>query len=196
MWRSVHCILLHSTANRQVGILVREVTAFKEQLRFFKWPSILAGGKVDELSISDCWHRTLTPMLSDFNFTPSDPAYSLITGDTLLPPQEELITPSMVIHSSLDPTVLTNASNDDEEDVDPDRHITNARAPVDADGLLPVPELVKWFSTLPRLRSIYNDGLHESRKLGINVPTFGMRTMLPAGRNGANEPEYTSYTHY
>jgi len=28
------------------------------------------------------------------------------------------------------------------------------------------------------------------------IPTYGSRVELPPGRQGADEPEYTSYTHY
>ncbi|KAF8974010.1 Endonuclease/exonuclease/phosphatase [Flammula alnicola] len=167
---------------RQSAILVRETSALRRQLAVDEWPCIIAG---------------------DFNFTPSDPAYSLLTGDALLPSQEEVIPYSMVVHSSLDPTILINvppsamaAEGDETEDIDPDRHITNARAPVDEDGLLSIPELVDWFSKLPKVRSAYNDGLRETRQLGRNIPTYGTRVGLPSGRYGADEPEYTSYTHY
>ncbi|PPQ88628.1 hypothetical protein CVT25_010204 [Psilocybe cyanescens] len=164
---------------RQVGILLREVTAFREELSINNWPTIIAG---------------------DFNFTPIDPAYSLVTGDTLLSVQKETITSSRVVHSSIDPSVVTNtpiaAVEDEAGDVDPDRVIVNARPPRPEEGILTIPEIEKWFSTLPKPHSAYNIGIHASRESGNNLPTFGARNALPSGRNGSNEPEYTSYTHY
>ncbi|EEB96109.1 hypothetical protein MPER_04811, partial [Moniliophthora perniciosa FA553] len=53
---------------RQAGILKREVIKFRDEENHSDWPCIVAG---------------------DFNFTPDDPAYSLIVGDTLLPSQED-----------------------------------------------------------------------------------------------------------
>lgn len=140
--------------------------------------------------------------ISDFNFTPSDPAYTLAVGDTLLPEQEAMILSSLVIHSSVDPSVGTNtpASNTtpdkDSEDVDPDHVITNARQAEPRDGLLTIPQFTAWFSSLPNLRSAYNDGLQEFSKLANTLPTYGSGVILPSGRRGLHEPVYTSYTHY
>ncbi|KAF8912750.1 Endonuclease/exonuclease/phosphatase [Gymnopilus junonius] len=163
---------------RQLAILLREVVAFRKGLSADRWPCILAG---------------------DFNFSPADPAYSLATGDPLLVKQEETITPSLVVHSSRDPRILENpkaAVEDESEDADPDRVITNARPATAEDGLLSIPELVDWFSVLPTLRSAYSDGLHEALRRGYNLPTYGTRVSLAPGRRGSDEPEYTSYTHY
>ncbi|KDR85084.1 hypothetical protein GALMADRAFT_83454 [Galerina marginata CBS 339.88] len=164
---------------RQAGMLLREVTAFRRDLSVDRWPCIIAG---------------------DFNFSPIDPAYSLITGDSLLPSQEDTISPSLVVHASLDPTVMENAPTppaaEDESEDDPDRVITNARPATIDDGLLTIPELVDWFSKLPTPRSAYNDGLHEARKHDNNLPTYGTRVALTPGRRGSDEPEYTSYTHF
>ncbi|CAA7266530.1 unnamed protein product [Cyclocybe aegerita] len=167
---------------RQLGIMIREVTAFREKLSAAHWPCVLAG---------------------DFNFTPSDPAYSLAVGDDLLPEQEQIIHPSRVVHSSLDPSVLLNlpatpkgTDEDDAEAVDPDRVITNARPAKPEDGLLTVPEIVAWFRQLPRLRSAYSDGIAAARGHGYDLPTFGIRAQPPIGRRGSEEPEYTSYTYY
>lgn len=135
----------------------------------------------------------------DFNFTPVDPAYSLATGDPLVAFQKDMITPSMVVHSSRDPRVVENskaAVEDESEDADPDRVITNARPATAEDGLLSVPEVVDWFSKLPTLRSAYSDGLKEARKCGYDIPTFGTRVSVATGRRGSDEPEYTSYTHF
>ena len=140
--------------------------------------------------------------IPDFNFTPSDPAYTLTVGDTLLPEQETMILSSLVIHSSVDPSVgpTTSASNtapdNDSEDIDPDRVITNARQAESHDGLLTISQFITWFSSLPNLRSAYNDGLQEVSKLSDTLPTYGPRVALPLGRRGSHEPAYTSYTHY
>ena len=114
-----------------------------------------------------------------------------------------MILSSRVVHATRDPSILSSipsavkSSEDDEaEDIDPDRNITNARPATDEDGLLDVPEIVEWFSTLPRLWSAYSEGLYQARTLRTMIPTYGSRVELPAGRQGADEPEYTSYTHY
>jgi len=105
----------------------------------------------------------------------------------------------MVVHSSRDPRVLENpkaAVEDESEDADPDRVITNARPATAEDELLSIPEVVDWFSKLPTLRSAYSDGLEEARKCGYDIPTFGTRVSQATGRRGSDEPEYTSYTHF
>ncbi|KAJ3514377.1 hypothetical protein NLJ89_g2416 [Agrocybe chaxingu] len=167
---------------RGSGIMIREAAAFRDKLSVAHWPCVLAG---------------------DFNFTPSDPAYSLAIGDDLLPEQEQIVHPSRVVHSSLDPSVLLNlpatpigADEDDVEAVDPDRVITNARPAKPEDGLLTIPEIVAWFRKLPRLRSAYSDGIAAARGHGYDLPTFGTRAQPPTGRRGSEEPEYTSYTYY
>jgi RNA exonuclease NGL2 len=114
-----------------------------------------------------------------------------------------MISSSLVIHSSVDASVgaITLASktapdNNESEDIDPDRVITNARNAETHDGLLTVSQLIDWFSSLPNLRSAYNDGLQEVSKLSDTLPTYGHRVTLPLGRRGSHEPAYTSYTHY
>lgn len=114
-----------------------------------------------------------------------------------------MIHTSRVVHATRDPSILTTTSNtvehskdDEPEDVDPDRNIVNARPAIKEDGLLDIPEIVEWFSTLPRLCSAYNEGLEQARRLGTIIPTYGTRVELPSGRQGGTEPEYTSYTHY
>ena len=181
---------------RQLGIMIREAASFKEEISANEWPTVMAGGKSDIV--------IPPPILisADFNFDPSDPAYSLMRGDPLLTTQEEKITPSMVIHSSIDPSILkslpTPKSNgdDEEEDVDPDRHITNARSPTPQDGLLSVAEIIEWFSQLPKFRSLYDDGLAKAQEHGTDTPTYGRRVSVQAERHGRYEPEYTSFTHY
>jgi len=166
---------------RQAAILLQEVVAFGIDQRAQKWPCILAG---------------------DFNFTPSDAAYTLTVGDTLLPDQKAMISSSLVIHSSVDASVGANTSNvalnldNDSEDIDPDRVITNARQAESHDGLLTISQFIAWFSSLPNLRSAYDDGLQEVSKLSDTLPTYGRRVTLPLGRRGSHEPAYTSYTHY
>lgn len=123
-------------------------------------------------------------------------------GDPLLKAQQDKITPSMVVHSSIDPSVSKSSSNpkpsgdDEEEDVDPDRHITNARSPTPQDGLLNVAEIVEWFSQLPKFRSLYDDGLAKAQEHDIDIPTYGQRVLVQVERHGKHEPEYTSFTHY
>ena len=108
-----------------------------------------------------------------------------------------MISSSLVIHSSVDASVTSNAAPDnDSEDIDPDRVITNARQAESHDGLLTIPQFIDWFSSLPNLRSAYNDGLQEASKLSDTLPTYGHRVTLPFGRRGLHEPAYTSYTHY
>lgn len=125
-----------------------------------------------------------------------------MVGDTLLPEQEAMISSSLVIHSSVDATVSANtlasnvAPDNDSEDMDPDRVITNARQAESHDGLLTNSQLVAWFSLMPNLRSAYNDGLQEVSKFSDTLPTYGRRMTLPLGRSGSHEPAYTSYTHY
>ncbi|KAF9473121.1 Endonuclease/exonuclease/phosphatase [Pholiota conissans] len=166
----------------ECAILIRETIAFKELHSANGWPCILAG---------------------DYNFAPNDPAYSLLTGDSLLSSQKELIIPSMVVHSSLDPVFpqatlssIKTGEEDEGDEIDPDRDIVNARAAVEADELLSIQEIIEYFSELPKLRSIYADGLCDARKYENNIRSYGDRVPAVHGRNGANEPEYTSYTHY
>jgi len=62
--------------------------------------------------------------------------------------------------------------------------------------LLSICELVALFSSDSPLRSAYNDGLRRCRTSLAGVKTFGDRVALPSARQGAYEPEWTSYTHY
>jgi hypothetical protein len=132
----------------------------------------------------------------DFNFGPADPAYSLLTGDTLLPEQEEILLPSYVVHVSVDPSVpLVSKTAQEEGESDPDRIITNARPAVTTDGQLSIPELKEFFSRIPKLRSAYDEGVGGNAHLH-ELPTFGRRVSLSPTRRGWWEPEYTSYTHW
>ncbi|KIK71097.1 hypothetical protein GYMLUDRAFT_66309 [Collybiopsis luxurians FD-317 M1] len=164
---------------RQAAILKREVVQFKRVIGHEDWPCIICG---------------------DFNFCPDDPAYSLIVGDPLLPTQEEKLRSSYVVHSTIDPSVATGTSQDDEtgeEGVDPDRNITNARSARRADGLLSTSELHELFSQSgPPLKSAYDAGLRDLRFAGKPTRTFGDRVSIAANRRGNFEPEWTSYTFY
>lgn len=139
----------------------------------------------------------MTEQTQDFNFTPGDAAYALLFGDLLLPTQEQAILDSRVIHATIDPTIpiVTTKANDDDE-ADPDRVITNARPAIPEDGLLTIPDIIAWFETLPKLRSSYSEGLRRAKEIGIELETYGTREGLTPGRQGFDEPEYTSYTFY
>jgi RNA exonuclease NGL2 len=127
----------------------------------------------------------------------------LLFGDPLLSTQEQSILDSRVVHATIDPAVLTTVSighsktrDDDNEASDPDRIITNARPATPEDGLLTLSEIAAWFSKLPRLKSAYCEGLRHAREIGMDVETYGTRGFLPPGRQGFDEPDYTSYTFY
>lgn len=129
----------------------------------------------------------------DFNFSPEDPAYSLLVGDPILPTQEALLAFSRVLHFTIDPSVPRTSTAAADEEGDPDAGITDARKALPEDGLLTTAELISTFSSHARhLRSAYDEGLREIP----DIPTFGDRVTLPAGRHGAHEPQWTSYTHY
>jgi len=136
---------------------------------------------------------------TDFNFSPDDPAYSLLVGDTLLADQEQRLLSSHVVHVSVDPTVPRSTKaipeEGNEEAVDPDRAITSARSATPADGLLSPAELAEFFSRIPKLRSVYDLGFGKVTDLG-GLQTFGSRVTLRRLRRGSYEPAYTSYTHY
>lgn len=197
----------------QVGILAREATRFKSaDSSRLSWPTILAGGKE-----SHCPHNSLfitSCFIPDFNFTPLDPAYSLLTTATLSPEHETMLSPSRVVHTSIDPTVsvatpAAAAADGDEaggaggsEEQDPDRVITNARPAKPEDGLLDSGSLVSLFSEFPRATSTYALGLsqylseaRDSQSDG-DIPIFGCTHSLPPATPGFYEPAFTSYTHY
>ena len=59
------------------------------------------------------------------------------------------------------------------------------------DGLLNPDELQELFSTVPLLRSAYDEwGLRDEHRI------FNSRIHVPEGRQGGSDPMYTSYTHY
>jgi RNA exonuclease NGL2 len=141
--------------------------------------------------------QLLIRFVPDFNFAPDDPAYSLLVGDSVLPTQENRLAPSRVVHRTVDPEVPTNhapAEEGGDGETDPDKIITNARPATRSDGLLTTAELVDLYAT--PARSIYDEGLLKHRGSTNKVVTYGDRICLQPSRRGANEPEWTSYTHY
>ncbi|EIN14201.1 Endonuclease/exonuclease/phosphatase [Punctularia strigosozonata HHB-11173 SS5] len=167
---------------RQVVVLKREVLAFRAALKADSWPCILSG---------------------DFNFSPDDPAYSLLVGDAVLPAQEARLEASRVVHVSVDPSVPITSSQaipeDDEgaatAEKDPDKIIVNARVAVSGDGLLSTPELAKFAGGAP-VRSAYDEAQRQQATINPSfIVTCGSRYGLE-GRKGFYEPQWTSYTHY
>ncbi|KAG5221234.1 Endonuclease/exonuclease/phosphatase [Salix suchowensis] len=115
--------------------------------------------------------------------------------------QEALISPSLVVHKSIDPAVpptgLEVAKEGEKgESTDPDRVITDARSAVEDDGLLSVPEFLETFQSQAPWCSVYDDGLSRIKSQFPNIKTFGDRVNIATTRKGAHEPEWTSYTHY
>ncbi|EKM83805.1 hypothetical protein AGABI1DRAFT_51286, partial [Agaricus bisporus var. burnettii JB137-S8] len=164
---------------RQAGILVREVVDLQKQQHAEGWPCIIAG---------------------DFNCTPNDAAYSLLTGQPLNNDHKDHLSHSRVTHVSVDPTVPKSSVNSAEdegesEESDPDRIITNARSATETDGLLNNAELVSLYTQGHVLQSAYNEGLSRiSNSPGIAL--YGEREHLPTTQPGFHEPSYTCYTHY
>ncbi|KAJ3538493.1 hypothetical protein NMY22_g5134 [Coprinellus aureogranulatus] len=149
----------------------------------------------------------------DFNFTPLDPAYSLLTTGTLNADHDGTLSPSRVVHVSIDPSIsvgkLAATADGDEaggagggEEKDPDRVITNARPANAEDGLLDSHSLISLFSKFPRATSLYDRGLslylskQTSLESADDIPTFGRAHSLAPDTSGFHEPAYTSYTHY
>lgn len=167
---------------RQAGILIREVLNFRQSMKLDHWPCIIAG---------------------DFNFTPDDPAYSLLVGDSLTEAQSQRLHMSHVIHMTIDPTIVPTAKKADDEEgdgseTDPDRVINNSRVATSSDGLLSDLELTSLFINGAKLRSAYDEGQRTQRDNGTpgDLYTFGDRVSLPPTRLGAHEPMWTSYTNY
>ncbi|KIM85320.1 hypothetical protein PILCRDRAFT_66690 [Piloderma croceum F 1598] len=167
-------------SSRQAGILVREVVKFRNDIGHDGWPCLISG---------------------DFNFAPDDPAYSLLVGDQLLPTQENRLAPSRVVHFTVDPDVYhtTHAPAEEEEagndgEIDPDKIITNARPATPSDGLLTTAELADLYAN--PARSAYDEGLSKHRQTTKDLVVYCDRVNLEPFRRGANEPEWTSYTHY
>ncbi|KLO20260.1 Endonuclease/exonuclease/phosphatase [Schizopora paradoxa] len=168
---------------RQAYILARSVEEFKAAHDLKNSPSVIAG---------------------DFNFTPTDPAYSMLVGDPVLSTRAADFTVSRVVHVSLDPSVPIadpKKAVDDEEDggeqpeeEDPDRVIKNARPARPEDGLLEAGELEKLFidgSAGEPLQSLYDQWqFHGPGR------AFVSRAPEAVNRRGKNEPIYSSYTHF
>lgn len=142
--------------------------------------------------------------MTDFNFGPSDAAYSLLVGDPLSEQQIEDIEKSRVVHVTIDPSVPVLDPNlaikEDEEggevdpEQDPDRVIKNARAAKSEDGLLGASDITRRFvqsDSIGPLISAYGQWRSLDEK-----KTFGFRSEVPSGRQGRYEPIYTSFTHF
>ncbi|RDX52041.1 Endonuclease/exonuclease/phosphatase [Lentinus brumalis] len=170
---------------RQAGILLREVTKFRSEGSGPEalWPSIIAG---------------------DFNFPPDDPAYSLLTGEALLPAQKARLEASRVVHATIDPTIAAEGAAQAEEEEegaesgenDPDRVIVNARVAQPSDGLLTDTELEGLFRQSGMPTSAYDAGQKAVPGISGSGLTYGSRGTIPGDRRGSFEPSYTSYTHY
>ena len=145
----------------------------------------------------------LSICLIDFNFPPDDPAYSLLVGDDLLPPQSDRLAASRVVHVTIDPDVPVTTNKmiaedesgvEGEGETDPDRIIVNARVAKDDDGLLTDKELKEICSRAGQLFSAYDRGLQMAENLDPEL-LFGNRVSISEDRKGASEPVWTSYTH-
>ena len=135
--------------------------------------------------------------IPDFNFSPDDPAYSLLVGNPLSIEQKDRLNTSRVVHVSIDPTVPTTTETEPEEGekADPDRVIRNSRVANSADGLLSDSELLDLFPH--SLRSAYDGGQRTARLMSLDgVMTFSDRMTFAVERLGAHEPMWTSYTHF
>lgn len=145
----------------------------------------------------------------DFNFPPDDPGYALLTGSPLLPEHIERLTPSYVVHKSVDPSQTQEASaapatdaEEGGESVDPDRVITNARRAEQSDGLLSIEELSHFIPERQQVQSIYQIGLKRylssttATSSASLPPIYGSNGPMQPDAPGYYEPRWTSYTHY
>lgn len=111
---------------------------------------------------------------------------------------------SRVVHRTLDPSIPpTSAKVPGDEDEggggeesksDTLKVITNARPARPSDGLMSSSELVMLFAN--PVYSAYEEGLTRLQRSSANVSTYGDNVAIQPGRRGANEPEWTSYTHF
>ncbi|KAI5980382.1 hypothetical protein EDC04DRAFT_2863044, partial [Pisolithus marmoratus] len=164
----------HPAGYRQAGLLLRGIIGWRDLMQLCDWPCIITG---------------------DFNFSPEDPAYSLLVGDPLSTEQKHRLDISRVVHVSIDPTVPSSSTMELEEgEGDPDRVIRNSRVAELSDGLLSDSEFLDLFRC--PLRSAYDEGQRARKDVVTDVATFGDRTSFSAARLGVNEPMWTSYTHY
>ncbi|KAI6047557.1 endonuclease exonuclease phosphatase [Pisolithus marmoratus] len=158
----------HPAGYRQAGLLLRGIIGWRDLMQLCDWPCIITG---------------------DFNFSPEDPAYSLLVGDPLSTEQKHRLDISRVVHVSIDPTVPSSSTMELEEgEGDPDRLRRLS------DGLLSDSEFLDLFRC--PLRSAYDEGQRARKDVVTDVATFGDRTSFSAARLGVNEPMWTSYTHY
>jgi RNA exonuclease NGL2 len=160
----------------------------------------------------------------DFNFNPSDAAYSLLVGDPLTQEQETDITFSHVVHANLDPSVPIDpkqraVDEDEEGGADVQEQTAKGAATAesgsskeggDEDEENDPDRVIK-----NARRATPEDGLLEPNELtglfnalpglrsvydewGSNdvLRTFGARVPIPEGRRGRSDPMYTSYTHF
>ncbi|KAF7310975.1 Endo/exonuclease/phosphatase domain-containing protein [Mycena chlorophos] len=115
-------------------------------------------------------------------------------------PCRERLEASRVVHVSIDPTVPPTTSgpvgDDEDQAVDPDRVITNARRATPSDGLLTDDELVALFALGKPFKSAYDEGLAHLRTSASDIRTFGDRVSCEPDMKGSNEPEYTSFTFF
>ena len=178
---------------RQCAILCRSINSFRTEHGLDKWPCIIAGGRWAPFD-----PRRLFTTMADFNFAPDDLVYSLLVGDVILPEQHQPLLSSRVVHASIDATFSGLAQESVEEETEgsfSDGFTVNARQATVQDGLFTVDEFINLFSGLTPLRSAYDEALGRLPR-DQQVSTFGSRINMPPDRKGANEPEYTSYTHY
>jgi RNA exonuclease NGL2 len=107
------------------------------------------------------------------------------------------------VHCTVNPDITSSTTDAPAEEdeggagetsTDPDKTIINARPAIYSDGLLTTTELVELYAT--PARSAYDEGLLKHRQLTNDVVTCGDRFNMQPSRRGANEPEWTSYTHY
>ncbi|GJJ09514.1 hypothetical protein Clacol_003737 [Clathrus columnatus] len=164
---------------RQSLLLLREIKRFREQHNLTDWPCIIAG---------------------DFNFPPTDPAYSLLVGENLTQDQWKKLDESRVVHVSVDSSL--NESNisvkiPEDENADPDIMITHSRSACADDALLSNEGVLSLFQRLLPLRSAYEEGQRILRD-DSSSNTFGSRfdDTFPLQRIGYYEPMWTSYTHH
>lgn len=151
--------------------------------------------------INTFFFLSFTPL--DFNFGPSNAAYSLLVGDPLTEQQIVDIENSRVVHITIDPSVPIADRNlaiqeeeggEAESEQDPDRVIKNARVARPEDGLLGAVDLARLFAqpeAIGPLHSAYGYWRDMDE-----MKTFGSRCEIPSGRQGRYEPIYTSFTHF
>lgn len=188
--------------SRQTGILQREVIKFRDQNGHVNWPCVFAGGKRPNSPLESL--STLWVPFIDFNFQPTEAAYSLLRGLPLLSSHETGLSDSRVVHVSIDPTVpiTTPKATEDEEGegsttADTDKVIKNARVAMKSDGLLSSEELTALYETIRYPKSAYDEGqrlLFEASN--PDVLRCGDRLQIPKDHQGAFEPEWTNYTFY